>query len=353
MSDPIVSVVMPAYNGVPWLPETLDTLSAQTMGDFEVLVVDDVSTDDTRAMVRAWPDPRIRLIELEVNVGPVRARNRGFAEARGRYVAGLDQDDLCEPERFARQVAYLDANPDVALLATVARGLSDGKLAPMGHSPHSTPALIAWLLWIENPLVWSSVMVRTSAARQLDPVTRPEILYSEDFDLYHRISAVGKVARLDEPLVRYRHHATSASRRYTDTMRASAVQALTEAHIPVLGAPDAHTIATLLVRHNMAGEPVPDRATLMQLGEGIARLQAAFLARETPDAESRKLIRWETARRWRAIGRAGLRSGSVTLADVLAARPPHLGLGYAGVEALLWSGAIGAVRRLRRRAASA
>ena len=68
---------------------------------------------------------------------------------------------------------------------------------------------------------------------------------------------------------------------------------------------------------------------------------------ERPDAESRKLIRWETARRWARIGRAGLRSGSVRLRDVLAARPAHLGLGYAGVETLLWSAAVGAVRRRR------
>jgi hypothetical protein len=100
----------------------------------------------------------------------------------------------------------------------------------------------------------------------------------------------------------------------------------------------------------MGGLPVPDRATLMQLGSGIAALQAAFVAQARPDAESRKLIRWETARRWAAIGRAALRSGAVTLPDVMTARPPHLGLGYAGIETLLWSGAIGAVRRVRRAA---
>jgi len=185
-------------------------------------------------------------------------------------------------------------------------------------------------------------------ARTLDPFTRPEILYAEDFDLYHRVGAFGRIARIDEPLVRYRQHAGGASKRFTDTMRDSAMRVLAERHAGVLGVEEAAAMARLLVLHNMGGVPVPDRATLQRLGTGIATLQAAFLAQERPDAESRKLIRWETARRWARIGRAGLRSGAVRLGDVLAARPAHLGLGYAGVESLAWCAAVGAVRRARR-----
>jgi glycosyltransferase involved in cell wall biosynthesis len=346
MTDPIVSVVIPAYNGAGLIGETLDSLGRQTFADFEVIVVDDQSHDDTRALVRGWPDPRVRLLEQPENGGPVRARNRGVAAARGRYIAGLDQDDLCRPERLARQVAYLDAHPDVVLLGTQAEQLAAGRVSAMQHAAHTTPALIAWLSWIENPLVWSTVMVRGSAARALAPFTRPEVLYAEDFDLYHRIAAFGAVARLDVPLLLYRQHAGGISKRFVERMEASATEVLADRHRAVLGA-GSDTAARLLVRHNMAREPVPDRATLIRLGETITTLQAAFVAAARPDAESLKLIRWETARRWRAIGRAGLRAGSVSVADVLAARPAHLGLGYAGIETLLWSGAVGAVRRWR------
>jgi hypothetical protein len=347
MTDPIVSVVIPAYNGAGLIGETLDSLGRQTLTDFEAIVIDDGSSDDTRALVRAWPDPRVRLLEQPENGGPVKARNRGVAAARGRYIAGLDQDDLCRPERLARQVAYLEAHPDVVLLGTQAEQLAAGRVSAMAHAPHSTPALIAWLLWIENPLVWSTVMVRGSAARALTPFTRPEVLYAEDFDLYHRIAARGGVARLDTPLLLYRQHAGGISKRFVDAMETSATQVLAERHRDVLG-DGSDAAARLLVRHNMAREPVPDRATLMRRGAAITTLQAAFVAAERPDAESLRLIRWETARRWRAIGRAGLRSGTISVADVLAARPAHLGLGYAGVETLLWSGAIGAVRRWRQ-----
>lgn len=350
-APPLVSVVIPAYNGTAFLPATLDSLARQTLTDWEAIVVDDCSADDTRALVRAWPDPRVRLIESPQNGGPVLARNRGVAEVRGRYLAGLDQDDLCLPDRLARQVAYLDAHPDVVLVGTQADQLRDGRVSPMHYAPHTTPDLITWLSWIENPLVWSTVMMRTAAAQSLVPFSRPEVVYAEDFDLYHRLRPLGRLARIDSPLLHYRQHAGGVSKRFIDTMQNAAIRVLAERHAALLGTDEAAALARLLVLHNMGGLPVPDRATLLRLGHGIATLQAAFLAEAQPDRESRRLIRWETARRWARIGRAALRSGSVGLGDVLAARPPHLGLGYAGLETLLWCRAIGIVRQLQARAA--
>lgn len=350
MTDPLVSVVIPAYNGTAFIGETLASLAAQTLTDWEAIVVDDRSTDATRDLVRGWSDRRVRLVEQSENGGPVRARNRGVAAARGRYIAGLDQDDLCRPERLALQVAYLEAHPDVVLVGAQAEQLRDGRVSPMHYAALTTPDLIAWLSWIENPIVWSTVMLRGETARALDPFTRPEAVYAEDFDLYHRIAPHGRIARIDRPLLVYRQHAGGVSKRFVDTMQRAATQVLAERHAALLGDVEAAELARLLVIHNMGGAPVPDRASLLRLGRGIATLQHAFLERERPDRESARLIRWETARRWARIGRAGLRSGSVGLADVVAARPPHLGLGYAGVETLLWSGAIGAVRRLRRAA---
>jgi GT2 family glycosyltransferase len=346
-TSPIVSVVMAAYNGAGLIEETLASLAAQTLADFEVLVVDDRSTDATRDIVRAWPDDRVRLIALEVNGGPVRARNRGVAEARGRYIAGLDQDDLCRPERFARQVAWLDAHADCALLGTQVDWLDGTRTGPSRYPAVTTPALIAWLTWIENPLAWSSVMVRADVARRLDPFTRPEILYAEDFDLYHRVQAHGGIARLDEALVVYRRHGGGASNRFTETMEDSATRVLAQAHAAILGEAAAAALARLLVVHLMRGDPVPDRATLAALGAGMATLQAAFLARHDPAADSR-LIRWETARRWAGIGRAGLRAGTLTLADLAAVRPADFGLGHAGVDDLLLSRLVGWTRTLRR-----
>ncbi|WP_375395448.1 glycosyltransferase family 2 protein [uncultured Sphingomonas sp.] len=343
-ADPAVSIVMAAYNGAALLPPTLASVSAQTLGDFELLVVDDRSTDDTRDIVAAWPDARVRLIALSENGGPVNARNRAVAEARGRFIAGLDQDDLCRPDRLARQVAYLDAHPQIVLVGANADNLYGDTLRPPTYAPITTPALVTWLSWIENPLVWSSVMMRGDAARALSPFTRPDLSCAEDFNLYHRIQQAGGLARIDDVLLAYRQHPGGMSKRYATLMHASATRALAEFHGPILG-DHADTIAALLVRHNMGKQPVPDRETLWMLGNGIATLQTAFLASHPCYATDLRLIRWETALRWGGIGRAALRTGSVGLHEVLAVRPDHLGLGYAGIDALMWSAMVGGGRR--------
>ena len=345
---PVVSVIMAAYNGADLLPATLATLQKQTFADFELIVVDDCSTDSTREVLRTWPDPRFRMIALEQNGGPVRARNRAFAEARGRFIAALDQDDLCLPDRFARQVAYLDAHPETALLASATEVLEGARLLPSPHVAHTTPGLLRWLLRIENPIVWSSVMLRTDAARRLSPFTRPDILYAEDFDLYHRMAALGDIARIDTPLLAYRRHAGGASQRYEDTMLASARQVLEAAYAPLLNE-QAGTAAALVVEHLMHRQPVTDRETLAALGEYLVQLQQAFFAERDWSAADKRMVRWVTARRWADVSRCSLRAGTLSLADALRVRPPHLGLGHNGMEELLWARLIGRARIAGRR----
>lgn len=345
--SPTVSVVMPVYNGAALLPDTLQSLATQSFGDFEVIVVDDCSTDDTRAVVERWADPRVRLVTMPQNGGPVLARNRGVAEARGRYIAALDHDDLCFPGRLAQQVAYLEAHPAIMLVGTAAGLLEAGVAGVSRYAAVTTPALVRWLLCIENPLVWSSVMMRTEAAQRLEPFMRPERVYAEDFDLYQRIAQLGAIARIDEPLMLYRVHPGGVSKRFVGAMEDSATRVLAERHAALFGEGAEH-VARLIVTYNLARRPVPDRATLAELGTALGAIQADFLATHACDGNDRRLIRWETARRWRDIGRTGLRAGTLRIADVLAVRPRHLGLGYAGLDRLLWSATIGAARRVLR-----
>lgn len=343
---PAVSVIMAAYNGAGLIGETIASLQAQTLTDFEVVIVDDCSTDTTRDVLRAIDDPRFRVIEADANQGPVRTRNRALAAARGRHIAALDQDDLCAPTRLAEQLAWLEAHPDTVLVASATDVLIGSAHAVSDLPAITTPALVEWMLWICNPLVWSSVMIRGEAARALTPFTRPELLYAEDFDLYHRLRAQGRIARIDRPLLSYRSHEGGASQRYVDTMLASAGAVLAELYAPVFG-DAAKARADLIVTHVMQRAPVPDRATLVLLGQTLVTLQQAFIAQTDLTPEDRKLIRWQTARRWAQIGRAGLRSGQLSLADTVAVRPDHLGLGYADPGSLLMSAAIGRLRGLR------
>jgi len=348
---PVVSVIMPAYNGAALIGETLASVAAQSFPDFEVVVVDDCSTDATREVVRAFPDTRIRLIEAPRNAGPVHARNLALSHARGRYIAGLDQDDLCHADRFARQVDVLDRRPATVLVATAARTLTGGVVAPSQMPAHTTPALIAWFINLLNPIVWSSVMIRGDAARGLEPFERADRLYAEDFDLYHRLSALGDLERIDDELVTYRCHAGGVSKRYAATMFASARAVLAQAYDPVLG-DAAEAAAALVVRHVVAADPVADRATLRQLGEVLVRLQRHHLAATRPNAEDEKLIKWQTARLWWRIGRHSVRSGTLGITDALSVRPDHLGLGHAGIDDLIVSGIVGRLRARRGHSAA-
>jgi glycosyltransferase involved in cell wall biosynthesis len=194
MSSPVVSVIMAVYNGAALLPETLASLRAQKLQDWELIAVDDCSKDDSVGVLERLGDPRVRVIRSETNGGPVVARNRAFAEARGRYVAGLDQDDISLPERFAKQVAFLDAHPETALVSCATDYWIDGRRLPGNWPRPLTPLLIDWLMLIQNPIAWSSVMFRADAARRLDPFERPAMRYVEDFDLYQRLRPFGTLA---------------------------------------------------------------------------------------------------------------------------------------------------------------
>jgi len=346
MSGPAVSVVMAAYKGAAFVSETIASVLAQTLGDFELIVVDDCSPDDTLAVLRAIRDPRIRVIAADTNQGPVRTRNRAFAEARGRYIAALDQDDLCRPERFAKQVAWLEAHPVTVAVGSAASLLAEDGVVRPGHAPHAmSPGLIDWLLLFRNPLVWSSMMIRGDIARRLDPFTRPEILYAEDFDLYHRLRQHGPLARMDEELLIYRCHAGGASQKFRDTMIASAARALIDAYAPIFG-DEGEAVATLVLRHLNAGLPVADAATLARLAMAVETLFAWHLAIARPDRATEAAIRRETSRLWWRVARSSVQSGTLGLRRAVAHRPPAALLHQSRPAGLLLARLIGSGRSL-------
>ena len=120
-SSPLVTVLMPVYNAAPYLAEAVESILSQTLTDFEFLVVDDGSTDDSVEILRQYNDPRIRIIRNLGNLGIARALNRGLEEAAGRYVARMDADDISRPGRLARQLAFMEANPATGLCGSWVR----------------------------------------------------------------------------------------------------------------------------------------------------------------------------------------------------------------------------------------
>lgn len=347
MNEPAVSVVMAAYNGARFVGETIASLRAQRFTDWELVVVDDRSTDETLGVLRSIDDPRMRVIAAERNGGPVAARNRAFAEARGRYIAGLDQDDICHPDRLGVQVAYLDAHRDVVLVGANANILCGGRVRPGNWARATTPGFLDWTMRLLNPLAWSTVMFRAEAARALDVFERQERLYAEDFDLYHRLRVFGRIARIDAPLLDYRVHRGGASQRFTEAMHAASVQVIADAQRPILG-DEADGIAPLASRHLMAGAPVPDLATLDRLFAAAERIAAHLAAIDPPDAATKALIEAEQSRLWWRAVRTAVRAGRFGLGEALQARPSTARLEDKRVADLAFSHLVGRSRALGR-----
>ena len=307
-APPRVSVLLTTHNGAAFLRPTLDSVLAQSFQDFELVVVDDASTDATPQLLAACADPRLRILRSDRRLGVAEARNVGFAACRGTFIAAQDHDDLSRPDRLAVQLRYLERHPDIVLAGGEVLIEVAGRLDPTDHLPGATPALLRWMLHVDNPLTWSTVMVRADAARRLGRFMRPEFEPADDFDLYHRLLAQGGIARLDDTLGVYRWHAANASHALMGRIHDRAAAVLARAYAPWLGsaAPEA---AGLVVRHLSDRQPVPDAPTLARLGDVLQAVLAGFCAATSPDPDARARIEAHAARSWWLAARAAIRSG--------------------------------------------
>jgi Glycosyl transferase family 2 len=209
---PQVSVVLPIYNGETFLAEAIDSILRQSFRDFELIAIDDGSTDGTATILEAVRDPRLRVIH-QANAGLAVSLNRGISLARGEYIARHDHDDLSLPMRFARQVQFLEQNPDCALVGTRAEIRSDDRPARRFHDHPSDDAALRFELLFDNPFVHSSVMLRKRAVESVggystDPARQPP----EDYELWSRLARCYQVANLPERLTIYRETAGGMSR---------------------------------------------------------------------------------------------------------------------------------------------
>lgn len=207
-----MSVVLPVYNGAAYVERAVQSVLAQSFTDFELIVVDDGSTDGTADILARLVDPRVRVVS-QANKGLSATLNIAIDLCRGAYVARQDHDDLSLPTRLARQVAFLDSHPRCGLLGTRAEIYEGDAPAARYHDhPRSHEALVFGLLF-DNPFVHTSVMARTVVLRRLggystDPRRQPP----EDYELWSRLARTERIANLPERLVVYREVTSSLSR---------------------------------------------------------------------------------------------------------------------------------------------
>jgi glycosyltransferase involved in cell wall biosynthesis len=196
-----VSVVLPVYNVAPFIKKTIESVLRQTFQDFELIVLDDCSTDNTVEQVRAIDDPRLKLIRNPKNMGRAGTDNAALAHVRGEYIAKMDGDDICHPERFARQVRYLDEHPEVNIVGGWMQNFGASTyLNRYPAQPADAQVLTLFTLPTGNPSAMLRASLFTEQGMRYDATLRQ----TEDYDFCARYIRQLRIATIQEALIEYR-----------------------------------------------------------------------------------------------------------------------------------------------------
>ena len=200
--NPQLSVIMPVYNAGPHLAEAIESILKQTFTDYELIIINDGSTDNTADIIGRIKDRRVRVMSQK-NRGLVASLNRGIKASKGRYVARMDADDISLPHRFSKQMSYLSHNKEVVLL-----GSSYSEIDHKSNRGSNVPVIeddgdLRREMYFKNPFGHGTTMMKVDAVKQAggyDQAYWP----AEDYDLWRRLAKLGKIANINEVLYLYR-----------------------------------------------------------------------------------------------------------------------------------------------------
>ena len=204
MKMPKVSVIMSVYNGARYLREAIDSVLSQTFQDFEFIIINDGSTDDTGEILASYRDPRLVLVQQE-NMGLTKSLNRGIGMARGKYVARQDADDISLPRKLELQVEYLERNRDVGIVGCRCYLIDEGGDIKWAFNYPLNGDELREDLWVTHAIVVGAAMV---PRRILDEVGYYDEMftYAQDYDLTLRIAEVARMHNLEGFLYKVRQH---------------------------------------------------------------------------------------------------------------------------------------------------
>jgi glycosyltransferase involved in cell wall biosynthesis len=213
--NPKITVLMPVYNCELYIQEALESILHQTYSDFEFLIVDDASNDETVSIIKKYDDPRIQLIEKPLNTGYTNSLNYGLTIAKGKYIARMDGDDISFPERFFKQVSYLEANPDVVLCGTSYKIIGNNKKLSF---PENHDAIKLALLR-GNCIAHPSVMIRKKILDDFSIIYDTSKEPAEDYDMWVRLLSIGELHIIQDVLLEYRIYNTQVSKKRAEEQK--------------------------------------------------------------------------------------------------------------------------------------
>lgn len=216
MSRPAITVLLPVHNGARFLGKAIDSVLNQTLSDFELLIINDGSTDNSEQIIFSYSDKRIRYVKNETNIGLIGTLNKGIDLAGGMYIARMDADDVCVSQRLQAQKDFLDHHAGVAFIASTVTLINDQDETTGTWSldqQTTTAAAIKNTMVYKNCIAHPTIMGRTREFRRFHYKVYQQNI--EDYDLWLRVlNSGGSIEKLPMPLLLYRQHTASVTNSY-------------------------------------------------------------------------------------------------------------------------------------------
>jgi len=202
----LVTVLMPVYNGEKHLGQAIESILNQTFADFDLLIINDSSRDRSIDIIRSYRDSRIRLVQNDSNMGLINTLNKGIELATGSFIARMDQDDISMPERFRKQIEFMETHPEVAVCGCWAVNIDENGNS-LGKRETPVGPQMAKEYWRPSPIIHPSAFMRTAIAKKYTYDKR--FIDAEDYELWLRIARNHQIENIAEYLLYYRINPTS------------------------------------------------------------------------------------------------------------------------------------------------
>lgn len=205
-----ISVVMPVYNGAPYLDEAIKSILNQSFSDFEFIIINDGSTDNSREIIERHRDPRIKRIDNKENRGVTESLNKGLHVAVGEFIVRMDSDDFSLPNRFSRQLAYMESHPEIGVCGSHVQVMGSQEVWSQPEHPEEVKCRLLLHCCLAHP----SVMFRREILVKHSLQYHASYNHAEDYQLWTQLSQVTMISNVPEVLLHYRLHENQISKSF-------------------------------------------------------------------------------------------------------------------------------------------
>jgi glycosyltransferase involved in cell wall biosynthesis len=208
--SPVVTCLMSVYNGESYLCEAIESILDQAFTNFEFIIINDGSTDDSLLIIEKFNDPRIRLVCNNENIGLTKSLNKGIELSNGKYIARIDADDISLPNRLSEQVDFMEKNSAIGMVCSKTLKINDSGQEIESHS-HYTEHDIRFFLFLNNSIKHSSAFIRSDILERYGLSYEEKFKTSQDYRLWTKILLVSRIQEIDKYLVKIRQHDKAVS----------------------------------------------------------------------------------------------------------------------------------------------